>query len=94
MNLFSQHFFIALSGRLPPKQLVRREPTDNSSSGSDSIDHLTRPIREHGISSEPRMVWGSDPYPQTEPLRAVTPPKVQEDLKEPRLKKFYLSVWI
>ncbi|XP_062858216.1 protein PRRC2C [Trichomycterus rosablanca] len=72
-------------GRLPPKQLVRREPTDNSSSGSDSFDHLTRPIREHGIPSEPRMVWGSDPYPQTEPLPSVTPPKAQEDCKEPRL---------
>uniref|UniRef100_A0A672Q0D5 Proline rich coiled-coil 2C n=1 Tax=Sinocyclocheilus grahami TaxID=75366 RepID=A0A672Q0D5_SINGR len=55
-------------GRMPPKQLVRREPTDNSSSGSDTFDHLTRPIREHRVPSEPRMVWGSDPYPSTEPL--------------------------
>ncbi|XP_060722698.1 protein PRRC2C isoform X1 [Tachysurus vachellii] len=70
-------------GRMPPKQLVRREPTDNSSSGSDSFDH--RPIREHGMTSEPRMVWGSDPYPQSEPLTSATPPKVQENCKEPRL---------
>uniref|UniRef100_A0A673MYE5 Protein PRRC2C-like n=1 Tax=Sinocyclocheilus rhinocerous TaxID=307959 RepID=A0A673MYE5_9TELE len=55
-------------GRMPPKQLVRREPSDNSSSGSDTFDHLTRPIREHGVPNEPRMVWGSDPYPSTEPL--------------------------
>uniref|UniRef100_A0A8C2GIT1 Proline-rich coiled-coil 2C n=1 Tax=Cyprinus carpio TaxID=7962 RepID=A0A8C2GIT1_CYPCA len=54
-------------GVMPPKQLVRREPTDNSSSGSDTFDHLTRPIREHRVPSEPRMVWGSDPYPSTEP---------------------------
>ncbi|XP_046691688.1 protein PRRC2C isoform X1 [Silurus meridionalis] len=71
-------------GRMPPKQMVCREPTDNSSSGSDSFDH--RPIREHGITSEPRMVWGSDPYPQTEPLTSATPPKVQENCKEPRLE--------
>ncbi|XP_035379832.1 protein PRRC2C isoform X1 [Electrophorus electricus] len=73
------------AGRMPPKQLVRREPTDNSSSGSDSFDHLTRPIREHGIPSEPRMVWGSEPYSQTEPLPSATPPKCREDCKEPRL---------
>lgn len=64
---------------MPSKQLVRREPTD-SSSGSDSFDH--RPIREHGMTSEPRMVWGSDPYPQSEP--SATPAKVQENCKEPR----------
>lgn len=33
-------------GRMPPKQIVRREPGDNSSSSSDSFDHLTRPIRD------------------------------------------------
>lgn len=78
-SLFLNFF---LTGRMPPKQLVRREPTDNSSSGSDSFDH--RPIREHGMTTEPRMVWGSDPYPQSEPLTSATPPKVQENCKEPR----------
>ncbi|XP_051511184.1 protein PRRC2C-like isoform X2 [Myxocyprinus asiaticus] len=72
-------------GRMPPKQLIRREPTDNSSSGSDSFDHLSRPIREHRVPSEPRMVWGSDPYPQTEPLTSSTITKGREDGKEPRL---------
>uniref|UniRef100_A0A8C2EBX3 Proline-rich coiled-coil 2C n=1 Tax=Cyprinus carpio TaxID=7962 RepID=A0A8C2EBX3_CYPCA len=70
-------------GRMPPKQLVRREPTDNSSSGSDTFDHLTRPIREHRVPSEPRMVWGSDPYPSTEPSSATI--KGREDGKETRL---------
>lgn len=79
---FANYFNYLLTGRMPPKQLVRREPTDNSSSGSDSFDH--RPIREHGMTSEPRMVWGSDPYPPTEPLTSPTPPKVQENCKEPR----------
>ncbi|XP_051952248.1 protein PRRC2C-like [Xyrauchen texanus] len=73
------------AGRMPPKQLVRRDPTDNSSSGSDSFDHLTRPIREHGVPSEPRMVWGSDPYPQTEGLTSSVTTKVRDDSKEPRL---------
>ncbi|KAL7888098.1 hypothetical protein AOLI_G00030720 [Acnodon oligacanthus] len=73
------------AGRMPPKQLVRREPTDNSSSASDSFDHLTRPVREHGMPNDPRMVWGSDPYPSNEPLPSATPPKCREDCKEPRL---------
>nr|XP_021329034.1 protein PRRC2C isoform X2 [Danio rerio] len=72
-------------GRMPPKQLVRREPTDNSSSGSDTFDHLTRPIREHGVPSESRMVWGSDPYPSTEPLPSTATAKGREDGKDPRL---------
>ncbi|XP_028301264.1 protein PRRC2C isoform X2 [Gouania willdenowi] len=72
-------------GRMPPKQIVRREPGDNSSSSSDSFDHLSRPIRDHGLPSDSRMVWGSDPYPQTEPLPSVTPPKGRDDSKEQRM---------
>ncbi|CDQ73509.1 unnamed protein product [Oncorhynchus mykiss] len=64
-------------GRIPPKQIVRREPGDNSS--SDSFDHLSRPIQDHSLPSEPRIVWGSDPYPQSEPLPSVTPSKGRED---------------
>ncbi|XP_034036303.1 protein PRRC2C [Thalassophryne amazonica] len=70
-------------GRMPPKQIVRRDPGENSSSSSDSFDHLTRPVRDHGLPSESRMVWGSDPYPQTEPLLSATP-KGRDD-KEARL---------
>lgn len=72
-------------GRMPPKQIVRREPGDNSSSSSDSFDHLTRPIRDHGLPSDSRMVWGSDAYPQSEPLPSVTPPKGRDENKEPRI---------
>ncbi|XP_026160679.1 protein PRRC2C isoform X2 [Mastacembelus armatus] len=72
-------------GRMPPKQIVRREPGDNSSSSSDSFDHLTRPIRDHGLPSDSRMVWGSEPYPQSEPLPSVTPPKGRDDNKEARM---------
>lgn len=72
------------SGRMPPKQMVRREPGDNSSSSSDSFDHLTRPMRDHGLTSDTRMVWGSDPYSQSEPLSSATPPKAREVDKEPR----------
>nr|XP_057929504.1 protein PRRC2C [Doryrhamphus excisus] len=73
------------TGRMQPKQIARREPGDNSSSSSDSFDHLTRPIRDHGLPSDSRIVWGSDPYPPPEPLPAVTPPKVRDDIKEPRM---------
>ncbi|KAM6921826.1 LOW QUALITY PROTEIN: protein PRRC2C [Xenentodon cancila] len=72
-------------GRMPSKQIVRRDPGDNSSSSSDSFDHLTRPIRDHGLTSDSRMVWGSDPYPQSEPLPSVTPPKGRDENKEQRL---------
>lgn len=77
---------------MPPKQLVRREPTDNSSSGSDTFDHLTRPIREHGVPNEPRMVWGSEPYPSTEPLPSSATIKGREDGKETRRDCFVLEV--
>ncbi|XP_019752074.1 protein PRRC2C isoform X2 [Hippocampus comes] len=73
------------AGRMPPKQIARREPGDNSSSSSDSFDHLTRPIREHGLPPDSRMVWGSDPYPPSEPLPSVTPPKGRDESKEPRI---------
>ncbi|XP_047231919.1 protein PRRC2C isoform X3 [Girardinichthys multiradiatus] len=72
-------------GRIPQKQIVRREPGDNSSSSSDSFDHLSRPVRDHGFPSDSRMVWGSDPYPQSEPLPSVTPPKGRDDNKEQRM---------
>ncbi|KAM4575620.1 protein PRRC2C isoform 1-T1 [Fundulus diaphanus] len=72
-------------GRMPPKQIVRREPGDNSSSSSDSFDHLSRPVRDHGFPSDSRMVWGPDPYPQSEPLPSVTPPKGRDDNKEQRM---------
>nr|XP_061834231.1 protein PRRC2C isoform X1 [Nerophis lumbriciformis] len=73
-------------GRMPPKQIARREPGDNSSSSSDSFDHLARPIRDHGLPSDSRMVWGPDPYSPSEPLPPVTPPKVRDDIKEPRME--------
>ncbi|XP_023809774.1 protein PRRC2C isoform X3 [Oryzias latipes] len=72
-------------GRMPSKQIVRREPADNSSSSSDSFDHLTRPVRDHGLHSDSRMVWGSDPYPQSEPLPSATTPKGRDDNEEPRV---------
>ncbi|XP_077963897.1 protein PRRC2C isoform X6 [Gasterosteus aculeatus] len=60
------------AGRMPPKQIARREPGDNAT--SDSFDHLTRPVRDHGL------VWGA------EPLRPPTPPKGRDDIKEPRME--------
>lgn len=88
MSRISKVSFVFLfSGRMPPKQIVRREPGDNSSSSSDSFDHLTRPIRDHGLPSDSRMVWGSEPYPQSESVSSVTAPKGRDDNKEPRYYK-------
>ena len=69
---------------MAPKQIVRREPGDNSSSSSDSFDHLTRPSRDHGLTTEPRMVWGSDTYAPSDPGASGAPSKGREDCKDSR----------
>ncbi|XP_041133967.1 protein PRRC2C-like isoform X3 [Polyodon spathula] len=73
-------------GRMPHKQLLRRDQVEIAGSGSESFDHLARPVKDHGLPSESRVVWGSEPYPQTEPQSAATPPKVPDDPKEPRFE--------
>ncbi|XP_041064457.1 protein PRRC2C isoform X2 [Carcharodon carcharias] len=68
-----------------PTKLMRRDQMDNSGSGSESFDHLSRPARDHTIqSTEPRMVWNSEPYPHTEPQQATTPPVIVEESKDSR----------
>ncbi|XP_053169489.1 protein PRRC2C isoform X3 [Hemicordylus capensis] len=72
-------------GIIPPKPLLRRDQMEGAGTGSDSFDHITRSAREHAISlSEPRMMWGSDPYPHTEPQQASTPPKILEETEDLR----------
>ncbi|XP_038650870.1 protein PRRC2C isoform X2 [Scyliorhinus canicula] len=68
-----------------PTKLMRRDQMDNSGSGPDSFDHLSRPARDHTIqSTEPRLVWNSEPYPHTEPQPSTTPPGVVEESKDSR----------
>ncbi|KAI4536956.1 hypothetical protein MG293_013159 [Ovis ammon polii] len=66
-------------GMIPPKPLMRRDQMEGSPNNSESFEHLARSARDHAISlSEPRMMWGSDPYPHTEPQQATTPKATEE----------------
>ncbi|XP_059792254.1 protein PRRC2C isoform X11 [Balaenoptera ricei] len=66
-------------GMIPPKPLMRRDQMEGSPSNSESFEHIARSARDHAISlSEPRMMWGSDPYPHTEPQQATTPKATEE----------------
>ncbi|XP_007119059.2 protein PRRC2C isoform X13 [Physeter macrocephalus] len=66
-------------GMIPPKPLMRRDQMEGSPSSSESFEHIARSARDHAISlSEPRMMWGSDPYPHTEPQQATTPKATEE----------------
>uniref|UniRef100_A0A452SBI3 Proline rich coiled-coil 2C n=1 Tax=Ursus americanus TaxID=9643 RepID=A0A452SBI3_URSAM len=66
-------------GMIPPKPLMRREQMEGSPNSSESFEHIARSARDHAISlSEPRVMWGSDPYPHTEPQQATTPKATEE----------------
>ncbi|XP_016044639.2 protein PRRC2C isoform X3 [Erinaceus europaeus] len=66
-------------GMIPPKPLMRRDQMEGSANSSESFEHIARSTREHTISvSEPRLMWGSDPYPHNEPQQASTPKAAEE----------------
>ncbi|KAJ6653870.1 hypothetical protein lerEdw1_008618 [Lerista edwardsae] len=72
-------------GIIPPKPLLRRDQMEGAGTGSESFDHIPRSAREHTVSlSEPRMMWGSDPYPHTDSQQASTPPKILEETEDLR----------
>lgn len=51
---------------------------EGSANSSETFEHIARSARDHGISlSEPRMMWGSDPY-HAEPQQAATPKSAEE----------------
>ncbi|XP_036058933.1 protein PRRC2C isoform X3 [Onychomys torridus] len=65
-------------GMIPPKPLIRRDQMEGSPNSSESFEHIARSTRDHGISlSEPRVMWGSDPY-HAEPQQAATPKSADE----------------
>lgn len=69
-----------VTGIMPPKPLMRRDQLEGSATSSDSFEHIARSAREHAVPlSEPRIMWGSDPYPHAEPQQASSPPKVLEE---------------
>ncbi|XP_069867236.1 protein PRRC2C-like isoform X4 [Dipodomys merriami] len=71
-------------GMIPTKPLMRRDQIEGSPNSSESFEHIARSARDHAISlSEPRMMWGSEPYPHTEPQPATTP-KAPEEPEDPR----------
>ncbi|XP_069336326.1 protein PRRC2C isoform X10 [Eulemur rufifrons] len=66
-------------GMIPPKPLMRRDQMEGSPNSSESFEHIARSTRDHAVSlSEPRMMWGSDPYPHGEPPQATTPKATEE----------------
>ncbi|XP_015279331.1 PREDICTED: protein PRRC2C [Gekko japonicus] len=76
-------------GIIPPKPLLRRDQMEGAGTGSDSFDHISRSAREHAMPlSESRIMWGSDPYPHTEPQQATTPPKMAEETEDLRPESF------
>ncbi|XP_069823710.1 protein PRRC2C isoform X2 [Dendropsophus ebraccatus] len=51
-------------GMIPTKPLMRREQIEPSASASEPYEHMARSVRDHGVPiSEPRMMWGAEPYP-------------------------------
>lgn len=69
-----------VTGIMPPKPLMRRDQIEGSATSSDSFEHMARSAREHPVPlSEPRMMWGSDPYSHAEPQQSSSPPKVLEE---------------
>lgn len=65
-------------GMIPPKPLIRRDQMEGSPNTSESFEHMARSARDHGISlSEPRVMWGSDPY-HAEPQRAAASKSTEE----------------
>ncbi|XP_057585990.1 protein PRRC2C isoform X15 [Hippopotamus amphibius kiboko] len=66
-------------GMIPPKPLMRRDQIEGSPSNSESFEHIACSARDHALSlPEPRIMWGSDPYPHTEPQQATTPKATDE----------------
>lgn len=59
---------------IPPKPLMRRDQLEGPPSSSEPFEHIARSARDHAVSlAEPRVVWGSDPYPHPEPQQATAP---------------------
>ncbi|KAJ7332814.1 hypothetical protein JRQ81_014994 [Phrynocephalus forsythii] len=72
-------------GMIPSKPLLRRDQMEGTGAVSDSFENVTRSAREHGVPlSEPRIIWGSEPYSSTDTQQARTPPKILEESEDIR----------
>ncbi|XP_075689419.1 protein PRRC2C isoform X2 [Rhinoderma darwinii] len=73
-------------GMIPTKPLMRREQIEPSTSATEPYEHMARSVRDHGVPiSEPRMMWGAEPYPHSDS------PQVSSSTKEPEEPEDYRS---
>ncbi|XP_069497352.1 protein PRRC2C isoform X3 [Ambystoma mexicanum] len=68
------------AGMISPKQLIRREQMEGSGTNSESFEHMPRPAREQAPPlPEARVMWGSEPFPLSDPKQDATSPKMPEE---------------
>ncbi|KAM4641420.1 protein PRRC2C [Discoglossus pictus] len=67
-------------GMMPAKPLMRRDQIEGPTAASEPFEHMARSVREHGVPlSEPRLMWGAEPYPHQEPQQVAAAPKAPEE---------------
>ncbi|XP_068096005.1 protein PRRC2C isoform X3 [Hyperolius riggenbachi] len=66
-------------GMIPTKPMMRREQMDATATASEPYDHMARSVRDHGVAiSEPRMMWGAEPYPHPDTPQVASSAKEAE----------------
>lgn len=64
---------------------MRREQIDASATASEPYEHMARSVRDHGVPlSEPRMMWGADPYPHPDTPQVSSSAKEAEEPEDYR----------
>ncbi|KAM5148380.1 protein PRRC2C [Mantella aurantiaca] len=72
-------------GMMPTKPMMRREQMDASATASEPYDHMSRSVRDHGVPlSEPRMMWGAEPYPHPDTPQVSSSAKEAEEPEDYR----------
>ncbi|XP_075038568.1 protein PRRC2C isoform X3 [Mixophyes fleayi] len=72
-------------GMIPPKPLMRREQMEASTTAPEPYEHMARSVRDHGVPiSEPRMMWGAEPYPHQDTTQVSSSAKEPEEPEEYR----------
>ncbi|XP_053324554.1 protein PRRC2C isoform X2 [Spea bombifrons] len=72
-------------GMMATKPMMRREPIDGPSAASEPYEHVARPVRDHAVPlSEPRMMWGAEPYTHPDSQQLAAAPKAPEETEDYR----------
>ncbi|XP_072276048.1 protein PRRC2C isoform X2 [Pyxicephalus adspersus] len=72
-------------GMIPTKPMMRREQMDASATASEPYDHMARSVRDHGVPlSEPRMMWGAEPYSHQDTTQVSSAVKEAEEPEDYR----------